>query len=299
MSALTRFLRNKKEKDIQTGDNENRLYKLVSNIAVIGIFTSIAILVLGIFKIFTMTSFIFGIVATIAVISIACFLILPWVRRFGNGENKTISLVFMGLILVCAILWLVCIYMFIGIYNKAKVDGFDSKSLLNSLNFVKITLVISLQFLMASLIAETVIRYKSKMIIFQAITYLSNLFFDFYITFFLCCLSISGDGIDLSDKVKILGNKVMLVLFIISIIYMAVSNAIMKKQEAKRMELAVQSGFNIDGTKKQTQPKQTEEVVEEVKKPEEKLESLKNMLDKNLITQEEYDKKREEILKDM
>ncbi len=298
MSALTRFFRKKQEKDIQNGDEDNRLYKLVSNIAIIGVFVSVAILVLGIFKIFEMNSFIFGIVATIAVLSIACFLLLPWVRRFGKGENKKISLVFMALIIACAVLWLVCVYMFIGIYNKSKIEGFESKSLVTPLNFVKATLIISMQFLMASLVAETVIRYRKKMIVFQAITYLSNLFFDFYITFFLGCLSISNEGMALSDKAKILGNKFMVVMFVISIIYMAISSAIMKKQEAKRFTLAVQDNYDIDGQRRSKDQK-AEEVQPAVQSPEEKLESLKNMLDKNLITQEEYDKKREEILKDM
>lgn len=315
MTALTKFLRRKKEKDIQNGDEENGLYKLVSNIAVIGVFASVAVLVLGIFKIFKMNSFIFGIVATIAVLSIACFLLLPWVRRFGNGESKKIALVFMALILACAILWLICVYMFIGIYNKSKIDGFELKSLVPPLNFVKITLIISLQFLMASLVAETVIRYKKKMIVFQAITYLSNFFFDFYITFFLGCLSITTEGLDLSSKAKILGNKFMVVMFVISIIYMAISSAIMKKQEAKRLVLAARDNYNIDGTRKSEKQRTVKEIlgdkaekqveenqeaeVQVSQKPEEKLESLKNMLDKNLITQEEYDKKREEILKDM
>ncbi|MBQ4542267.1 MAG: SHOCT domain-containing protein [Clostridia bacterium] len=245
-----------------------------------------------------MNSFIFGVVATIAVLSIACFLLLPWVRRFGKGENKKISLVFMSLIIACAVLWLVCVYMFIGIYNKSKVDGFDAKSLVTPLNFVKATLIISMQFLMASLVAETVIRYRKKMIVFQAITYLSNLFFDFYITFFLGCLSITSKGMALSSKAKILGNKFMVVMFVISILYMAISSAIMKKQEAKRFTLAVQDNYDIDGQKRSKDQK-TEEVQPVVQSPEEKLESLKNMLDKNLITQEEYDKKREEILKDM
>ena len=311
MTALTRFLRRKKEKDIQNGDDENRLYKLVSNIAIIGVFASVAILVLGIFKIFKMNSFIFGIVATIAVLSIACFLLLPWVRRLGNGESKKVALVFMALIIACAILWLICVYMFIGIYNKSKIEGFESKSLVTPLNFVKVTLIISLQFLMASLVAETIIRYKKKMIVFQAITYLSNLFFDFYITFFLGCLSITNKGMALSSKAKILGNKFMVVMFVISILYMAISSAIMKKQEEKRLVMAAHDSYNIDGTRKTEKQRTVKEMLGDKaesadveaevvsQKPEEKLESLKNMLDKNLITQEEYDKKREEILKDI
>lgn len=276
-------------------ENESNIYKLISNIAVVGIFVSIAILVLGIAKIFKLNSFVFGLIATIAIISIACWLVLPWVKRLSDSKNKNVSLVFISLIALCAVLWIISVYMIIHIYREAKSGGETISSLVNTLKFVKVTLIISLQFLIASLIAETVMRYKNRMIVFQAITYASNLYFDFFVTFFLCCLSVTlEDGLEVSDKIKFLGNKFVIVLFVLAIIYMIISNAIIKKQEEKRVARAVHQNYNIDGDKK-VEP---ESVVQE-NSAEQKLESLKNLLDKNLITQEEYDKKREEILKDM
>lgn len=276
-------------------ENESNIYKLISNIAVIGIFVSIAILVLGIAKIFKLNSFILGLIATIAIISIACWLVLPWIKRLTDGKNKNVAIVFISLIALCAVLWIISVYMIIHIYREAKAGGETISSLVSTLKFVKVTLIISLQFLMASLIAETVMRYKNRMIVFQAITYASNLYFDFFVTFFLCCLSVNlEDGLKVSDNIKLLGNKFAIVLFVLAIIYMIISNAIIKKQEEKRVARAMHQNYDIDGEKKA----EPESVVQE-NSVEQRLESLKNMLDKNLITQEEYDKKREEILKDM
>lgn len=276
-------------------ENESNIYKLISNIAVIGIFVSIAILVLGIAKIFKLNSFILGLIATIAIISIACWLVLPWIKRLTDGKNKNVAIVFISLIALCAVLWIISVYMIIHIYREAKAGGETISSLVSTLKFVKVTLIISLQFLMASLIAETVMRYKNRMIVFQAITYASNLYFDFFVTFFLCCLSVNlEDGLKVSDNIKLLGNKFAIVLFVLAIIYMIISNAIIKKQEEKRVARAMHQNYDIDGEKKA----EPESVVQE-NSAEQRLESLKSMLDKNLITQEEYDKKREEILKDM
>lgn len=276
-------------------ENENNIYKLISNIAIIGIFVSVAILVLGISKIFKFNSFVFGIVATIAIISIACWLVLPWIKRLGDEKYKKISLVFISLIVICAVLWIISVYMIIHIYIEVKADKNTVSSLVRTLKFVKVTLIISLQFLMASLIAETIMRYKNRMIVFQIITYASNLYFDFFITFILCCMSVNAEnGIKFSDNVKLVTNKFAIVLFVLAVIYMIISNAIVKKQEEKRVARAMNQNYNLEGDKKIDG-----ETVAQENSPEQRLELLKNMFDKNLITQEEYDKKREEILKDM
>lgn len=293
MSALTRFLNKRKMKQNKNLEEQSKLYRLVSNISIFGVFIAVGLLVLGIFKIFTMNTFMFGVISTIAIISISCLLILPWIRIFEKGEQKKVAIIFMIFVLVCTVLWLISVYMGIGIYQKAKAGTDGKSSLINTLRFVKITLIVSLQFLMSSLIASTVIKYRNKMVIFQGITYLSNVFFDFYVTCFLLCLSISSDkGLEISEKIKFLGNKFIVVMFILSIIYMAISSKVMQSVEERRFKHVVEDNYNIDGTARIEKPEQNNSL-------EEKLEALKNMFDKNLISQEDYDKKREEILKDM
>ena len=299
MSALTRFLRKRKEKQAASSEPKSKFYQIANNIAIFGSFIAIALFVLGLFKIIPMTSFMFGITSTIALISIGCLMILPWLRNFEKGRSKKISIVFMCLIAVCTLLWIICVYMGIDLFNKSKTESVSKESLLNTLNFVKITLIISLQFLTLSLIANTIIKYRKNMIVFQAITYLSNLFFDIYVTCFLLCIKISPTkGLEISKSISFLSNKVIVVLFILSIIYMILSSKIMQTIEERRLKFAVEEDYNFDGTKKDNLDEQTEEQTEE-QTPEERLEKLKSMLDKNLITQEEFEEKRKEIIKDL
>ncbi len=291
MSALTRMFRKRRKQ--QAREPESKLYQIVSNIAIVGIFIAVALLVLAVFKIFKTNTFMFGLIATIALLSIGCLMLLPWLKNFEKGINKKTSIVFMCFVIICTALWIICVFLILNLYSKSQADA-SNTSLAGMLKFLKITLIISLQFMMSSLIASTIIKYKNKMIFFQAITYLSNLYFDFYVTFFLCCLTITpNEGLEIANSIKFLFNKLILVLFVLSIIYMFISSSIMKSVEAKRFKSAVEDNYEIDGTTKSNSNSQLET------SPEQKLEKLKNLLDKNLITQEEYDKKKENILKDM
>ena len=100
MTALTRFLRRRREKDYKNGEQQSKLYRTITNVAIIGTFLACGILVLALFKMFAMTSTIFGIVATIAIVSIACLMLLPWIRIYEKGEFKKTAIVFMIFIAV-------------------------------------------------------------------------------------------------------------------------------------------------------------------------------------------------------
>ena len=295
MSALTRFLRNRKEKQMANPEPQTRIYKTINNIGVFGSFIAITLFVLGLFKIFPMTSFVFGITSTIALTSIGCLMLMPWLRTYEKGINKKLSIIFMCLIAICTILWLVCVYMGIGLFNTSKVDSVDKTTLLRTLNFVKITLIISLQFLLSSLIANTVIKYGKNIITLQVITYLSNLFFDLYVTGFLLCIKISPtEGLEISNSISILANKIVSVFFFISIIYMILSSKILKSVDERRVKFAIEENYNFDGSKKDIANQ-----TSEIQTPENRLENLQIMLDKNLITKEEFEEKRKEIIKDL
>ena len=85
------------------------------------------------------------------------------------------------------------------------------------------------------------------MIVFQIITYISNLFFDFYVTCFLLCIKISpSKGLEISNSISFLSNKLVVVLFLISILYMVLSSKIMKSVEERRFKFAVEEDYNFD-----------------------------------------------------
>ncbi len=287
---------NKKSNRALQKEPQSKLYRTVMNSSIIAVFLAIGILVFSITGIIKFTSFMFGLIATIAILAIAGILLLPWIRNFEKQEYKKLSIIFMIFIGICAILWIISIYLGISIYNQAKTDSASDAQMLNTLKFIKVVLIISLQFLVSSLVASTIIKYKKKMVAFQAITYASNLFFDFYLTYFLICITITSEGISISEGVSLLGNKLILTFFIISIIFIAISSKIMQVVEERRYRNAVEDNYNIHGESKLEKNSQNAKNNSSV---EEKLNKLKSMYEKELITQDEYEAKKADILKDL
>lgn len=296
MSATTRFLRNRREKQREP---QTRLQKIVNNVGIFGLFATVGLLILGLFKIYTLTSFMFGFISTIALISLGCFLIIPWLRYFEKGEYRKTSITFMALIGVCVILWLICVYLGIHIYNQAKLNITYNDSLNATLKLIKVTAIISLQLMISSTIAGTIIKYKKEMLFFQVITYASNLFFDFYLTTLMICLSIvPNEGLQIAKATKFLFTKGMVVLLVLSIVYMFLSSKIMEFVDIRRFRNAV-TDYNEKNREEQVEEPVQEQAEQSNNSVEERLAKLQSMFDKNLITKEEFEEKRKNILEDL
>ena len=303
MSALTKFLRKRREKQAMQSEPDSMLYRTISMAAILGSFVIAGLLVLAITKVFAMNSTIFGLLGTLGFLCIGCLLILPWIKKLEKGEFKKTSIVFLCCVGVCVLLWIISLWMGVGIYNKIR-DGVGSdKELFNTLNFVKGTLIVSLQFMVVSVVATCATRYQKTLLLFQGITYLSYAYLDFYFTFFLACVQINYESkkIGISDSVSFLGNRFVITILILALVYVVIANAIMKRVEMRKSQNAMEEMYkmssNIDEYKEKinsvTQDQPQEKTVEE------RLAELKTMLDKELITKEEYEKKKEEILKDI
>ena len=79
----------------------------------------------------------------------------------------------------------------------------------------------------------------------------------------------------------------MYVIFILALLYVMISSAVVKRIESKKV---AQIAEDHDKTINQQTPSQTAE---------EKLAKLKEMYDKQLITDEEYQAKKAEIIKEL
>ncbi len=325
MSALTRMFRKRNERDLQ-GEPAGKIYKLINTIAVIGLFLTVGIIVLMLTGTLSCTANLIGIIAAIAIACLGCILALPWIRRLESNEFKILSLVFIGLTALSCILWIISDIVIISQYKSIKSTFIASEtmteektikfieSLIRSLNFLKVTTFLTIQFSVASFIATGITKFRKTMIPFQAIAYTSYGFVDFWISGFLFTFSIKSNlkSVVADDMSGVLGEifkfnkdffnfltgKVMMTIFFLAVAYVAVSNIIIKKQEQRKMQNVLEN-ISVDGrNNKSTAPVETAPAAP-VETVEQKLEKLKNLLDKNLISQEEYDKKKEELLKDM
>lgn len=298
-----------------------KLYRLVNNISIVGLFLAVTLFVLMIMGTIDWSSTMVGFVLAIAILCFCMILALPWVRKLEQGEFKVLAIVFLGLVGVCCILWIIADIVIIKEYKALRYVSENNvtneeetkvmKGLFSSLNYLKATLFISIQFSVASFIATSITKLRNTMIPFQAITYSAYAVCDFWISGILLSLRIKSkidfaQEVDISDVfstnqvlLKFLVSRAMLTILVIAITYVIIAGIIMKRQETRRVNNATESLAYSSAGESENDVVSAPAQESRVDSPEEKLASLKKMLDNGLITQEEYDTKKSEILKDM
>ena len=86
----------------------------------------------------------------------------------------------------------------------------------------------------------------------------------------------------------------MWTLIALALVYVAISNSVMKNIDKRKLQnMADENAYT---TSRAENPNVN---TKRDQSPDEKLTKLKFLLDRNLITQEEYDEKKKEILKDL
>lgn len=273
-----------------------KLYKIISSIAIIGIFVAAGLLVLAFTKSLPLSAISFGFVFSVAVICLGAISTLPWIRRFENNDNKKIATAFLIVIGVCVLLWLICVWLGIIIYKRAQADIESLNAAIALIWIIKITLLISLQLIVSSTITNVLLKYKKTLIPFQVITYASHLYIDFYLTYLILCLGVNSGGPYVSEGISFLGHKAAWVLLILAFVYAIISSSILRSIEVKKMKNEAKEAA-ANGAKDETAQKQ--EAAKTSDTPQQKLENLKKMYEQELITKEEYEQKRSEIIKDL
>lgn len=295
-----------------------KIYKIINSCAIVGLFVAVGIFVLMITGTIEWSSAMVGFTLAIAIICFCCLLALPWVRKLEQGDFKIMAYVFLGLVALCCILWVIADIVVIKQYRAIKyalnndITSEESekfaKGLLKALNYLKFTTFVTIQFSVASFIASVILKLRKTLIPFQAIAYASYAVCDFWISGLMLSIKINAD-VSFSDGsmkfgdvfsanesfIKFLVSRAMLTVLLLAIAYVVISNVVIKKQEQRRMKNAAED-LTFDNTTVKTQEQAVETKVET---PEEKLASLKKMYDSELITKEEYETKKSEILKDM
>lgn len=274
--------------DFQDG---GKIYKIVTSCAIIGLFITVGLLVLGI----TMQFINAQITLTLAILAIICFVAiatLPWIKKFEQGQFKKTSIAFIIINAICAVLWIVGAILVYVLYVKTR-DGADFNPA-NSLQIIKIIIIVSIQFLAASSIATLITRYKKSFLAFQIVTYISTIFVDLYVSLFLFSIVFSSTNeLQLNnDILSILGMPIMIGLFCMFLIFTAISAGVVKRMERNRVERVhevVASNVDENGNPiAQSQPSEQDRMAK-----------LQQMYNDGLITEEEYKTKRAEILKDL
>ena len=278
-------------------EKENKkfnLFKLLQNVAVVGLF-----LVIGLGILFgtnllprTMGAIEFTIMVGLALIGV--LLVLPWAKYLEEKQYKIVSLIFLISTAVCVLLWEISTLLIFGAIRSENANK-------GMLHLIRITLLISFQVVIASFIGKFVIKYHTKYIPFQAITYLSMVYIDFWLSTLLFGGSINKGFEVVPETLNIVWNRTAGALMILACVYLITSLTVISNARRRRVRNSILGRGRIvnrdiglmdlnDDDDDELEPKANLDQTEV------QLEKIKAMFDKGLITKEEYDAKRQAII---
>lgn len=275
-----------------------KILSILTYVAIIGLFVDVALVVLGLFRVIPFSTNLFEAIGIIGVICLSSLLIIPWIRYIANKEHKILSIVFLCFVGVCTILWIVSIVLMVGIFKEG--DKMSDKTTADMLNTIKASLLITIQFCVASSITSNILKFGKKWIVFQIIMYVSLIYIDFYFTSLILCMKISAGGFKFVTSLTYVGDKWAYVLLSIAFMYSVIASAIMNRSKygfRRRRGLfantTIAEDIDEEDRKMIADMAGTKQAEPDAKK---RLAELKEMLDQGLITQEEYDAKRKDII---
>lgn len=277
--------------------NDGKLYRLVQLLSISIFLIAVILVIFEIFQILPMSANTNGIVFSVGVLGLGGMVALPWVRVFEGFKDKRYkitAIVFLSIAGVCVILWIVCVWLIVGLVKKVSTDIDETvlKGLITSLNTIRASIIVSLQFVVSSYIAKNVIKYNKTLLPYQVLAGLSQLFLDFFLCLVLTAITITTKGVEFSSTAYLLTNRWTYALLAIALVLGIFPSVVFRRTDRRNMmKYAAKDLKDIvsddDGDKA---PAENATATLD-----EKLQKIKDLLDKGLITQEEYDKKREDI----
>lgn len=298
--------------------NKNSIFRTLYAISLIGIFLSVALIILAVTK--TIDGPLFKIAGIVMILCLSCTMIIPWLRIILNDRQKAenpgrynvlriISYCFIGLTAVCCILWIAAVFVSGNLTTAVHND--DPAKFAACLRFFKFAIIITIQVAIITLIATTILRLGKKYIILQTIAYLSGIFLDICLIIVFASIGItSGGDFKVDDSLFIFTYKAMWVSMIIAGVFLAISVGMLSSIRWRKR------GYRYGYGRRPARLDTIDDMIEATEGPEEhapdiqpvvnsaksvpdKLADLKLMLDNGLITEEEYARKRQQIIDEM
>ena len=275
---------------------QGKTYRMISTAVILGLFFDAGLLTLGIMEgWFVAAPFMILLLSIIGILCMTAALSLIWIRHLERKELKTLSFVMLGILGFAAILWIAIASVIYSMIRNPEGNP------LVKLNFIRIGLILSFQVVEAIFISSTWARYRNNYLVFQIIMYISNLFVDFWCSLLFAAIGLKDGNVVLREGVtKLIFSHGMIVMLVLFVVYVIISNSILKTIEDRRMR---QVRYDLTQATEAADYEATadadETPVVATDTTEAKLEKIKDLYDKKLITEEEYNAKKAKILEEM
>ena len=287
------------DRGVRAVGRQGKAYRLITTFVILGLFFDVGFLTLGIMEgWFVAAPFMILLLAIIGILCMSAVLSLLWIRHLEKHELKTLSFVMLGILGFAAILWIAIASVIYSLIRNPEGNT------LAKMNFIRIGLILSFQVVEAIIISSTWARYRKNYLVFQIIMYVSNLFVDLWFSLLFAAIDLSGTEVVLREGItKLIFSHGMITMLVLFVVYVIISNSILKTIEDRRMRQIrydlTQAADNGEFDAPTDADANADATPVATDTTEAKLEKIKDLYDKKLITEEEYNAKKAKILEEM
>lgn len=284
------------DRGLRAVGQQGKVYKIITTCVILGLFFDVGLLTLGIMEgWFAAAPFMILLLAIIGILCMTATLSLLWIRHLERKELQTLSYVMLGILGFAAIMWIAIAGVVYSLIRNPEGNP------LAKMNFIRIGLIISFQVVEAIIISSTWARYRKNYLVFQIIMYVSNLFVDLWCSLLFSAIALQDGNVVLREGItKLIFSHGMVVMLVLFVVYVIISNSILKTIEDRKMrqiryDLTQGTADNRDFDA----PADADATPVSENATEAKLEKLKDLYEKKLISEEEYNEKKAKILEEM
>lgn len=277
---------------------KTKLQKIFSTVSITSLFIVVGLIVLMIGGTIKSSRFMWDLVLIVGIVSFSCVSCLSVARYVEDKEKRIPAFIVIGLTGLTCILWIIALFVGQGFIDKIIGGTVNGDNLINTWNYIKIVIFVTIQTAFANLIVTYLFWFKNRLIPFQVVMYISNGIVDLWLSLvFLSTVFSEEDGV--SMKLTWLINKEVITVVVIAFLYMMISTMLIRRFFRRKVVVTTHNydpNMEIEvETKEETAGKE----VEKQPTVEERIKKLDTLKAGGLITEEEYNAKKAKILEEL
>lgn len=301
---------------------KSKLYRTIRTLVIFAGVLSVALLILSIFVEDLQNAWLYKGIFIVFALCVGGGISLPWINEFERDRSKAakgeqvaawrkyVVFVGWGVIALSTLLWIISVIVIgeeleVGIATKdwGVIAGGNTFTLLRSSS------ILTIQVAVASVVAISTMRFGKENILLRAIIYITLLYLDVWLCWFIGGVE-AEMFVEGFDALAPISSTFLWVTAVLAAIALIVASAIYTNQiRRKEIELFMNgdvdalTSADVDLVDAKVKPGRNEAFGSsrktEEKSPEQQLEKIKELLDKGIITEEEYQQKRRDIIDKM
>lgn len=305
----------------QIRQDRSKAYRLVRILVIFAAIMAAAFLVIGIMVEDFRKPWVFEFCLVVFALCAGGALCLPWITQFHRdkkqaekGEKlaawrKPLIFVAFGLIALCTVLWVISVFTIGDPTLQAVIESNSEGIELGSFNFLRAAIVMTAQVAVLSIVGTGILRYgKTQYLPLRIIMYIALGYLDIWLSWLT--VSITLEGIENGTVYPISVTLLWVIAILAAVGLFAAASIIAQQRRKKELELIMkgdvaaltEGDVELLGTQANTANMfrtETNSNGASKSSPEEQLERIAELRDKGIITEEEYRRKRQDIIDKM